>query len=125
MKILTAVAVGVVLLGHLSPVAAGMLLCIGNGNDPECCRERDDSRESRFDESRHVLDRPDCDCCIAVDAAPSTAGASSHKASLDVAPKWAQLRNVALPTGTRIPGNPTGESGTTSLSSLRTVVLLI
>ena len=125
MKILTAVAVGVMLLGHLSPVAAGMLLCIGDGSDPDCCRKPNDSHESRFDESKQLLDGSDCSCCITVDAAPSTAGASSHKASLDVVSGSALLRNVALPTGTRIPGTPTGDAGATSLSSLRTVVLLI
>ena len=125
MKILTAVALGVVLLGHISPVAAGMLLCIGDGSDPDCCRERHDSHESRLDESTQLLDGSDCGCCIAVDAAPSTAGASTHKASLDVVSGSALLRNVAVPTGTRIPGAPAGGAGETSLSSLRTVVLLI
>ena len=117
MKVLTAVAVGVMLLGHLSPVAAGMLLCIGDGSDPDCCRERH--------ESTRLLDASDCGCCITIDALPSTAGASSHKASLDVVSGSALLRNVSLPTGTRIPGAPAADAGETSLSSLRTVVLLI
>ncbi len=125
MKILTAVAVGVVLLGHLSPVAAGMLLCIGDGSDPDCCRERHDSHEPHLDESTQLLDGSDCGCCITVDAAPSAAGASCPKAPLDIASGSALLRNVALPTGTRVPGTPTGDGGETSLSSLRTVVLLI
>ena len=125
MKILTAIAVGVLLLGHWSPVAAGMLLCIGDGSDPDCCRERHDFHESRHDASTQLLDGADCGCCITVDTAPFTAGASSHKASLDVVSGSALLRNVALPTGTRIPGTPTGDAGATSLSSLRTVVLLI
>ena len=124
-KILTAVAVGVVLLGHLSPVAAGMLLCIGDGNDPDCCPERQDSRESRLGESTRCLDGPECACCITVDAAPCTAGASSHRTPLDVASGSVLSRSAALPTGTRIPGAPTGDAGETSLSSLRTVVLLI
>ena len=125
MKTLTAVAVGVLLLGHLSPVAAGMLLCIGDGSDPDCCGERPDSHESRLGESTQLLNGSDCGCCITVDAAPPTAGTSSHKASLDVASGTALLRNVALPTETRISGVPTGDAGKTSLSSLRTVVLLI
>jgi len=125
MKILTAVAVGVVLLGQLSPVAAGMLLCIGDGSDPDCCRERYDSHESRLDESTQLLDGSDCGCCITVDAAPSTAGSSSRKAPLDVISGSALLRNVALPTGGRIPAASTGDAGETGLSSLRTVVLLI
>jgi hypothetical protein len=125
MKILTAVAVGVVLLGHLSPVAADVLLCIGDGSDPDCCGERNDSHESRLDESTQLLDGSDCGCCVAVDAAPPPAGASSHKASLDVVAGSALRRNVALPTGTRIPATPIGGAGETSLSALRTIVLLI
>ena len=125
MKILTAVAVGAVLLVHLSPVAAGMLLCIGDGSDPDCCRERHDSHESRLDESTQLLDGSDCGCCITVDAAPSTAGAGSHKASLDVVSGSALLRNVASPTETRVPGTPTDAACETGLSSIRSVVLLI
>jgi len=114
MKILAAAAVVVVLLGQLSPVAAGVLLCIGDGSDTDCCSDR-------LDESTQLLDGSDCDCCVTVDAAPSTAGASSHKTSLDVVSGSA----VALHTGTRIPGAPARAAGETSLSSLRTVVLLI
>jgi hypothetical protein len=125
MKILTAVAVGVMLLGHFSPVAAEMLLCIGDGSDPDCCRERHDSHEPHLDESTQFLDESDCGCCITVDAAPSTAGVSSHKAPLDVVSGSALLRNVTLPTGTGIPGALIGDAGETSLSSLRTIVLLI
>ena len=125
MKILTAVAVGIILLGHLSPVAAGMLLCVGDESDPDCCGERHDAHESRLDEPTSLLDGSDCGCCITVGAAPSTAGASSHSASFDVLAGSALLRNVTLPTGTRIPGDPAGGTGETGLSSLRTVVLLI
>ena len=120
MRVLTAVAVAVVLLGQVSPVAAGVLLCIGDGSDFDCCPERDDS-----DESAQLLDGSDCVCCFTVDAAPSTAGASSHKASLDLLSGSALLRNVTVHTGWRIPGAPAGDAGETSLSSLRTVVLLI
>ncbi len=125
MKILTAVAVGVMLLGHFSPVAAEMLLCIGDGSDPDCCRERHDSHEPHIDESTQLQDGSDCGCCITVDAAASSACASSHKAPLDVVSGSALLRNVALFAGIRIPGTPNGDGGETSLSSLRTVVLLI
>jgi len=125
MKILTAAAVGVMLLGHLTPVAAGILLCIEDGSDPDCCRESYDSHEPRLDEPTQLLDGSECGCCITVDAAPLTAGACSHKASLDVLSGSALLRNVTLPTGTRIHGAPVGDAGGTDLSSLRTVVLLI
>ena len=125
MKTLSAVAVAVLLLGHFSPVAAGMLLCIGDGTDPDCCRKPHDSHESRLDESRQLLDGSDCSCCITVDAAPSTAGASSHKVSLDIAYGSGLIRNAATSTATRIPQAASGDARDTRLSSLRTVVLLI
>ena len=124
-KLLSAVAVGVVLLGLFSPVTAGMLLCIGDGTDPDCCREPDDSQDSGLDESTRLLDGSDCSCCITVDAAPATAGNSSHKASLDIVSGAGLLRNVVTPSGTRILRAPSSDAGDTRLSSLRTVVLLI
>jgi hypothetical protein len=125
MKCLAAVALGIMLLAHLSPVAAGMLLCIGDGADPDCCPERYDSVESRLGESTQLLDGSDCGCCITVDAVPSPADASFHKASIDVARESTPLRNVAVPTRTHNPGAPVGDAGENILSSLRTVVLLI
>jgi hypothetical protein len=124
MKILTVVAVGVVLLGHLSPLAAGQL-CIGDESDSDCCGELYDSDESRLEEATQLLDDSGCGCCITVVAAPITAGAGSHKAPPDVVSAAALLRDVAAPTGTRIPGVPTGDRSEASLSSIRTVVLLI
>ena len=125
MKVLAAVAMGVVLLAHLSPVAAGMLLCIGDGSDVDCCRDGQETQETRSDLFAQFLDGSDCACCITFGAAPLTAGAGAHKASLDVASGSARLRNLALPTGMRNAGTPTGEAGERRLSSLRTVVLLI
>lgn len=125
MKCLAAVALGIMLLAHLSPVAAGMLLCIGDGSEPDCCREGEDFYESRLEESTQLLDGSDCACCITVDAAPSAEGASYHKASIDVAAGSALLRNVSLPMEARNPGSPARDAGENSLSSLRTVVLLI
>ena len=125
MKCLAAVALGIMLLAHLSPVAAGVLLCIGDGTDPDCCPEGYDFVESRLVELTQLLDGSDCGCCITVDAAPPPEGASFHKASIDVARESTPLRNVALPTRTRSPGAPAGDAGENSLSSLRTIVLLI
>lgn len=125
MKALAAVAVGVILLGQLTPVAAGVLLCIGDGSDPDCCGDRFDSSDFRIEESTRLLDGSDCGCCITVDSTPPTAGAGSHKASIDVAPESALLRHVTFPTGARNPGSPDRDAGETRLASLRTVVLLI
>jgi hypothetical protein len=125
MKCLAAVALGIMLLAHLSPVAAGVLLCIGDGTGPDCCPERYDSLESLLEESTQLLDGSNCVCCITVDAVSPPAGASFHKASIDVARESTPLRNVALPTRTLITGTPAGDVGENSLSSIRTVVLLI
>ncbi|MCP3978532.1 MAG: hypothetical protein GY716_04245 [bacterium] len=125
MKVLASVAVGVMLLGHVSPVAAGMLLCLGDGSDPDCCGERNDGGESRLAGSTQLHGGSDCVCCITVDAAPTTAGASPHKASLDVASASALRRGVTAPAETRTPGAAVADAGETSLSAIRTVVLLI
>jgi hypothetical protein len=122
MKTFSVVAVAVLLLAHLAPVAAGMLLCIGDGSDPDCCPKPD---ESRFEESRQLPNGPDCNCCITVDAVPSTTGTNSLKASLDIAAGSGLMRIVAAHTATRIPQKASGDTGDTRLSSLRTVVLLI
>ena len=81
-KILSVLAVGIV-LAHLSPVAIALELCIGDGTDPNCCRNPH-SAQGRVDETTHLLDDSDCSCCITVEAVPSTAGATSQKALLDL-----------------------------------------
>jgi len=123
MKILSVLAVGIVLT-HLSPVAAGMLLCIGDGTDPDCCSKAQAS-QSRGKETKQLRDGSDCNCCITVDAAPSTAGATAQKASLDILSGSGLPRNAVSPTGTRIARLGSHDPGNSRLSSLRTVVLLI
>ena len=117
MRILSVAAMGIV-LAHLSPLATGMLLCIGDGTAPDCC-------STRVDETKKLLDGSDCSCCITVHAAPSTVGATSHKASLDIVSNSRPLQDAASPTGTcnsRARGHDPGDS---RLCSLRAVVLLI
>jgi hypothetical protein len=106
MKALTAVAVGLLILGHLSPVAAGMLLCVADESDPDCCDEREAPRDATVEASTRLLDGSDCGCCVEVGAAPATPGASS-------------------PGPARLSGSPAGATGESGLSSLRTVVLVI
>lgn len=125
MKCLAAVALGIMFLAHLSPVAAGMLLCIGDGSEPDCCRDGDDSYQSHLEEPTQLRDGSDCACCITVDAGPPIAGAGSLKASIDVTPESALPRKVSVPTGARNPGFLAGSASETRLSSIRTVVLLI
>jgi hypothetical protein len=118
----SAMAVAVLLLGHLSPVAACMLLCIGEGSETGCCPKPE---ESRLGESNQLPEGPDCSCCNTVDAAPSPTATSVLKASVDITEGSGLIRIVAAPTATRdlqdVPGDSTG----TRLSSLRTIVLLI
>jgi hypothetical protein len=123
MKILSVVAMGIV-LAHMSPVAAGMLLCIADGTDPDCCLEPRASH-SRVDETKQLFDGSECSCCITVDAAPSTAGATSQKTSLDCLSGSGLLRNAVSATGTRISRIGHHDPGDSRLFSLRTVVLLI
>jgi hypothetical protein len=122
-KILSVVAMGVVLLGHLSPVTAGMLLCIGDGTESDCCGKPNDSQESRLDESVQHLDGADCNCCITVEVAPAATGTSSHKLSLAIVSGSVLPRNNATLTEMRILRAPSGDAYGTRLSSLRTVIL--
>ncbi len=124
-KIVSVLLVGVVLAGYLSPVAAGMLVCIGDGTAHDCCRNSRNAHQSRLGEAKQLLAGADCDCCVTVDAIPANAGASPHKASLDVVAGPAHFRNVVLPSSTRLPRAMSGDGGDARLSSLRTIVLLV
>lgn len=123
MKILSVLTVGIV-LAHLSPIAAGILLCIGDGTDPDCCR-KPHTAEPSANETKQLLDGSNCSCCITVHAAPSTAGATSQKASLDILSGSGVPRDVVSPTGACIAGLRSHHPGNSRLTSLRTVVLLI
>ncbi len=124
-KLLSVVVVGVVLLGHSPLVAAGMLLCIGDGTDPDCCPKPGNAHQSGVVESKQLQDGSDCNCCITVGAAPSTAGASSHKASVEIASGPAHLRDAIPPSSTRVSRAMNGDAGNGRLSSLRTIILLV
>jgi hypothetical protein len=113
-KILAVVATAIVLV-QLSPLTTGKLLCIGDGEDPDCCSE-----------SPPLLDRAECDCCITAQATPSTVCATSHKASsFETVSGSKPLQDVAAPTSSRMERSRGRDPGGSSLSSLRTVVLLI
>ena len=123
LKILSVLAVGIV-LAHLSPVAIALELCIGDGTDPNCCRNPH-SAQACVDETTHLLDDSDCSCCITVEAAPSTAGATSQKASLDLLSGSELVRDAAASETMHIARLGSHDLGDSRLSSLRTVVLLI
>lgn len=124
LRTLTVLAVAVMLLGQLSTAVAGVLLCIGDGSDPDCCSKPGDVPVSRVQGTNQPHDGSDCSCCIAVDAAPATAGAKAHGVSLEFATGTARFRTVDVSGGTRTLRTQTGDVVDTSLSSLRTVVLL-
>lgn len=118
-RIVTAVAVLVVLLGQVSSVAAGMLLCLDAGAGLDCCPG------SAGGESSHLQDGSDCDCCFTVDVAPATAVTKSHKQSIDVTPGSVLLSDVPAPPVARVSRVAPGGADGPSLCSLRSVVLLI
>jgi hypothetical protein len=113
----SAIAVAVLLLGHLSPVAACMLLCIGEGSETDCCPSSE--------ESRQLPEGPDCSCCNTVDGAPSNTTTSLLKASVDITDESELIWIVAVPAATRDLQAASGVATDTSLSSLGTIVLLI
>lgn len=124
-KILTVVLAGIALAGHSLPVAASMLLCIGEDVAAGCCRDADVSDQSRLVESRQFLDEADCDCCIAVDAIPSSLSTSFPKASLDIVAGSAHLRSVVPPSSARLSRAMSDDAPDARLSSLRTIVLRV
>lgn len=123
-KTLSIILTGIVLAGHLSPIASEMVLCIGDGAAPNCCRNSNTNHHTALGDSRPVLARSDCDCCMTVGAMPSSAGVSSHKQCLDAAAGPAHLWVVVLQPSTRVP-RAVSECADTRLSALRTIVLLI
>ena len=124
-KTLSVVLAGIVLAGSFSVLSAGMLLCIGDGTDPDCCRNTEIAGQSRLGQSRPLLDRADCHCCVTMDAVLSTPGASPDKASLYAAAGPPHSRSVALPLQTRASRINNGAASHERLSSLRTIVLLV
>ncbi len=123
LKSLSVVALGIV-LAYLSPVTTGMLLCIGDGEETDCCPEPPASQVG-VDDATRILDGSDCGCCITVDAAPATPGAASAKVSVDVLSESDLHRNGSSRTVTNLAQWGHHDPGGSRLSSLRTVVLLI
>lgn len=122
-KTLSLLAVGVV-LAHLSPVVTGMLVCIGDGTDPDCCRNPG-STQFTADQATHVLSGSKCSCCVTVDTTAVTVDATSQKVSTDVLSPVCALGDVVPATGTRVVRPGANNPANPRLPSLRTVVLLI
>jgi hypothetical protein len=123
-RALSIILVGIILSGPLSPAASGLLVCIGDGTDPDCCRTSG-SPQSGLSQLDQMMDEAACHCCITVDAIPSGPTASSKKASLDAFAAPAHLRNVALPTRSCVSRTANRAPNDERLSSLHTIVLLI
>jgi hypothetical protein len=123
MRALSALAVSVVLLAQLSPVAAGVLLCIAEGAASDCCPRQ--QVQSELDDARRILEGSACVCCVLVHAAPSRASASVAKPSSEIDPDPVSHGSVAAPAATQLPRPLTASGGDARLSSLRTVILLI
>ena len=123
-RALSIVLVGIILSGPLSPAASGLLVCIGDGTDPDCCRNSG-SHQSGLSQSNQMMDGAACHCCITVDAIPSSPTASSKKASLDAFAAPAYPWNVAPPARSCVSRTANRAPSDEGLSSLRTIVLLI
>ncbi len=123
MKLSWVVAV-VLVLAHVSPAAAGMLVCIGDGAVPDCCDELPAS-ESGAAVTAQLLDGSDCRCCITVDTKAATADATAQKAPVDSSSASGVSRNAVSPPTSRSPRQVSHDPGDPRLASLRTVVLLI
>lgn len=118
-----ALAMGLV-LAHLYPAAAGLLVCLGDRANPSCCDEVTASR-SRIDAAAQDLDDSRCGCCITVEAASNRADATPQKISVNVAFESDLPRSAVAPAAVRVARAGGDGPGGPRLSSLRTVVLLI
>jgi hypothetical protein len=107
-----ALAVGLVLI-HLSPAAAGILVCIGDGANPDCCEEAPQDPGNS-----------DCECCITVQVVSSKADAACKKISTVASSDPGAVR-TADSSPARVAHADSDDPGNPRLSSLRTTVLLI
>lgn len=121
-KISWALAVGLVLI-HLSPAAAGILVCIGDGANPDCCEEAPAS-EPRTDITAQDLDGSGCVCCFTVEVVSNKADAACKTVSAVASSDSGAVR-TADSSPVRVAHADSDDPGNPQLSSLRTTVLLI
>ena len=123
-RTLSLLLVGSVLVGCLSPIATGMLVCMGDGTAPNCCRNSSVAQRSVPEEQQHLA-RVGCECCIRVNALGPEAGVSFEKKLLDVTAVTVESRNAAWPSYPRVLRATVDYGRDSRLSSLRSVILLI
>jgi len=111
-KISWALAVGLVLI-HLSPAAAGILVCFGDGANTDCCEE-----------APQDLDGSGCECCITVQVVSNKADAACKTVSAVASSDSGAVR-TADSSPARVAHADSDDPGNPQLSSLRTTVLLI
>ena len=121
-KISWALAIGLVLI-HLSPAVAGILVCIGDGPNPDCCEEAPASA-SRMEATAQDLGNSDCECCITVQVVSTKADATCKKVSTVVSSDSGVVRTTES-SPARVAHADGDYSVNSQLSSLRTTVLLI
>jgi len=121
-KISWALAIGLVLI-HLSPAVAGILVCIGDGPNPDCCEEAPASA-SRMEATAQEPGNSDCECCITVQVVSNKADAASKKISTVASSDSGAVR-TADSSPARVAHTDGDDPGDSRLSSLRTTVLLI
>ncbi len=117
-------ALGLVLV-HVSPAGAGLLVCTQEQEDarPGCCEGAPAGDAGPASVTRQ-LEESDCPCCIAVTLVVRTTETTPLKLAVDSALEAGGARAVSPPaasaagTGRDVPGN-------SRLPSIRAVVLLI
>jgi hypothetical protein len=113
----------VVILAQVSPAAAEVLVCAGNGSNPLCC-DQVSAAEPRPNDSPLYLNSSDCDCCITLAVASDKAEAAAKKAFDDLFDTTV-VRSAFSPTVGCLAGRGGDAPRNPRLSSLGTVVLLI
>ena len=124
-KLLTVVTVGFLWLACLAPGAAGMLLCVDESAESDCCPASLDSLESSVSQTEKVLSQVDCSCCFPIAASAGTPSASPDRVVLDTLAGPTCLRSaVSFAELSVLKARDRGPEGS-RLGSLGTVVLLI
>ena len=114
----------VLVLAHVSPAAAGLLVCIGDGTSPDCCEEVPAS-EPRTDGAVSFLGDSGCFCCVTIDVVSNKADGPSKKLSIEDSSESGVFRSAVSPGAVRCARQGGDDRGDSTLWSLRTVVLLI
>jgi len=122
-KISWALALGLMLV-HVFPVAADLLVCIDDRPDRGCCEESS-APDTRTEVEARLVDGAECRCCVLVPVVSNRARASVQKVDVGCSVAPGVARGRVAPISRRMASAGSEEFDNPRLPSLRAVVLLI